>query len=121
MLEKKKKKLTPLMWFLLQGVIIVYTFAGVMSKLAAGYQFMSWGFILLYGAEIFILGVYAILWQQVIKRVDLSMAYANRSIAIVWTMVWAVLFFSETITLQNIIGVAIILVGTMIVNLEENG
>ena len=63
--------------------------------------------------------VYAILWQQIIKRVDLSIAYANRSIALLWSMLWAVLFFHETVTLKNIIGVIFVITGTMIVNRDE--
>ena len=35
--------------------------------------------MLLYGAEIGVLGIYALCWQQVIKRVELSVAYANRA------------------------------------------
>jgi len=46
--------------------------------------------------------LYAIFWQQIIKRVDLSVAYANRSIAILWSMIWAALIFGEHISVQNI-------------------
>ena len=81
---------------------------------------MSPGFILCYGIEILILGVYAILWQQIIKRFDLSVAYANRSIALLWSMIWAVLLFHETVTVKNLIGVVIVIAGTMIVNGEAN-
>ncbi len=34
------------------------------------------GFVLCYGVEILILGVYAICWQQIIKKVDISVAYS---------------------------------------------
>ena len=53
--------------------------------------------------EIIILGIYALIWQQLIKRIDLSIAYANRSMAILWSMIWAVIFFGEIITIKNII------------------
>ncbi len=119
---RPKKRLPIKALLLLQVVIVIYTFAGVMSKLASEYEFMSLGFILFYGAEIFILGVYAILWQQIIKRLDLSLAYSNRSIAIIWSMIWASLFFKEQISVQNIIGVVIIVIGTVIINSGgENG
>ena len=32
--------------------------------------------------ELFVLGIYAILWQQIIKKFDLTVAYANRGVAI---------------------------------------
>lgn len=107
-----------LLLILLQLVVMIYTMSGVAAKFAAGYEFLSPGFILCYGVEICILGVYAVLWQQIIKRVDLSVAYANRSIAILWSMLWAALIFQESISVQNIVGVLLVLAGTMVVNKE---
>jgi len=104
---------------ILQLIIAVYTLSGVMSKLASGHEFLSFEFIVLYGIEIVILGVYAILWQQIIKYFPLSVAYANRAMAIIWSMIWAALIFSETITVKNIIGVVIVLAGTMIINSDH--
>lgn len=104
---------------MLQAVIMIYTIATVMAKIAAGYEFLSWKFILFYGLELAILAVYAILWQQIIKKFDLTIAYANRSLALLWSMVWAVLFFSETVNLKNIIGIIIVIIGTIIVNRDE--
>lgn len=113
--EGKKKWI---LLILLQLVIMVYTMSSVVAKFAAGYKFLSAGFIICYGIEICILGMYAIFWQQIIKRVDLSVAYANRSIAILWSMIWAALIFGEHISVQNIIGVILVIAGTMIVNKE---
>lgn len=104
----------------LQLIVMIYTMSGVASKFAAGYNFLSIKFILFYGLEILILGIYAILWQQIIKKFDLSIAYANRSIALAWSMIWAVIFFGEHITKKNIIGVLIVIVGTIIVNSDVN-
>ncbi|WP_277237745.1 EamA family transporter [Merdimonas faecis] len=104
----------------LQGAVIIYTLSGVAAKIASGYSFLSSGFILFYGVEILILGIYALLWQQIIKRIDLSVAYANRAMSLLWSMVWAVVFFKESMTIKNIIGVLIVLAGTMIVNNDEN-
>lgn len=103
----------------LQCVVLIYTLSGIFAKLASGENFMSWGFILFYGGEICILGIYAVLWQQIIKRVDLSLAYANRAVALLWSMLWAFLFFNEDITIKNIIGVIVVIVGTMIVNSDH--
>lgn len=105
---------------LLQGVIVIYTLSGVAAKLASGSDFFSFKFLLFYGVEIGILGIYALLWQQIIKKFDLSIAYANRAMALLWSMIWAAVFFHETVTIQNIIGVLIVLVGTIVVNSDEN-
>ncbi len=117
--KKLKKKIQFKDLIILQAVIIIYTLSGVAAKLAAGNSFMSFQFILFYGIEIGILGLYALLWQQIIKKFDLSVAYANRSMALLWSMLWAALFFHEKITIQNIIGVLIVLIGTMIVNSDD--
>lgn len=114
---KKKIKLKDLLF--LQIIIIVYTLSGVASKFASANPFFSSKFFLFYGLEICILAVYALLWQQIIKKFDLSVAYANRSIALLWSMIWAVLFFHESITIKNILGVVIVIIGTLIVNGED--
>ena len=114
--KKLKKKITIKDILFLQGIVMIYTLSSVAAKYASGTEFLSTSFIWLYGLEIALLGVYAILWQQVIKKMDLSIAYANRAIALLWSMIWAVLFFRESITKENNIGVMIVIVGTIIVN-----
>lgn len=101
---------------MLQGVIIIYTISSVMSKQASASGDRIGRFLFFFGMEFAILGVYAILWQQMIKRFELSVAYANRSMAVVWSMMWAVVFFHDTITIQNILGVLLIVTGTLIIN-----
>ena len=63
-----------------------------------------------------VLGIYALCWQQVIKRVELSVAYANRAMALLWSLLWAVLLFGEQITVKKLIGVGLVLAGTLIIN-----
>lgn len=115
---KRKVKVKDILF--LQSAVIIYTLSGVAAKNASGYAFLSIGFIFFYGVEILILGIYALIWQQIIKRIDLSVAYANRAMSLLWSMVWAVVFFKESMTIKNIIGVLIVLAGTMIVNNDEN-
>lgn len=110
------KKISPKLILALQLVVMLYTLSSVAAKMASGQAFLSLPFIVYYGVEILILGFYAIAWQQIIKRCDLSVAYANRSMAILWSLVWTVIFFHEALTIKNIIGVLIVFAGTMIVN-----
>ena len=115
----KHTKVTIKSILLLQLVVMIYTLSTVAAKFASGYGFLTPGFIGFYGLEIVILGGYALLWQQIIKRFDLSVAYANRSIALLWSMLWAVLFFQELVTIQNAVGVAVVIAGTMVVNSDD--
>jgi len=101
----------------LQLIIIVYTFSGVFGKMATrGNEFMSTMFIVFILLDFVVLAMYALLWQQALKRFDLHVAYSNRSLAIVWGMVWSAIIFQEGITVFNIIGTIIIITGTMLVN-----
>ena len=119
MQDKKKSKISLALLLILQAAVCLYTVSGIAAKLASGYEFMSLGFILCYGGEILVLGIYAVIWQQIIKRVDISIAYANRALAIFWSMLWAFLLFKEQITVQNLIGVALIFAGTWVVNSSD--
>lgn len=103
---------------LLQGVIIIYTISSVMSKEASASGGNLLRFLFFFGMEFVMLGVYALLWQQIIKRFALSVAYANRSMSVVWSMVWAVIFFHDTITIQNIAGVVLVVAGIWIINTD---
>lgn len=114
---KKKTKLKEI--FILQIVIAIYTLSTVFAKFASGQEFMSFKFILYYGLEMLILAVYAVVWQQLIKKFDISVAYANKAMGLLWSIVWAILIFNETITIKNVIGVVIVIVGTIIVNSEN--
>ena len=104
---------------ILQAIIAFYTISSVVSKYASGEDFLTFKFILFYGIEILILGVYAIFWQQIIKKFEISIAYANKAMALLWSMLWAIVFFHEQITVKNIIGVIIVIIGTLIVNSGE--
>ena len=103
---------------LLQLIVIIYTINSIIGKLSAGEEFMSMRFILFYVAEVGVLGIYALLWQQMIKRFDLSIAYANRAMALIWSAVWAVVIFHENLSIKNIIGILLVIAGTVVVNTE---
>ena len=103
----------------LQAVVVIYTISSVMAKLASGHKEEHMLFLIFFGLEFILLGVYALLWQQMIKKFELSVAYANRAMGILWSMIWAVVFFHDRITVRNILGVAIVLVGIVLVNTDK--
>jgi multidrug transporter EmrE-like cation transporter len=111
-----KKKITIKDILVLQIVIAIYTLSTVMAKQASGQPLFSVGFFGFYGAELLILGIYALLWRQMIKKFELSVAYTNRAMALLWSLIWAVVIFKDNITVKNVIGVALVIAGTIIVN-----
>ena len=65
------------------------------------------------------LGIYALLWQQVIKRFELSVAYANKAVTLLWALVWGIFIFHERITLWKAAGILLVMAGIFILNSEE--
>lgn len=108
----KSSKLKTL--FLLHILLMVYSVSGIFSKLASQYDFFSWQFVACYAAILFLLGLYAIGWQQIIKRLPLTTAFANRAVAVVWGIIWGVVFFGESITFSKIAGAALVICGVVL-------
>ena len=98
---------------------LVYSFSGVLSKSAAQVPFLSKEFIVLYGALIVLMAGYALAWQQIIKRIPMTVAYANKAVLSGWTVVWGRLFFKESISVGKLIGVAIIISGVLLLTTEK--
>ena len=102
----------------LQFAVMVYSVNTVVAKYVAREPWFSVKFLLLYLLEFAVLGVYAILWQQIIKRVELSVAYANKAMTLLWSLVWGVLLFQEGVTFLKAAGVALVIAGTVLLNLS---
>ena len=102
-------------WLLvLHALLLVYSLGSVCSKLAGDAVFGSFRFLLLYGGVIASLGIYAVGWQQVIKRMPLTAAFANKAVTVVWGLIWGLVLFQEQITLGKIAGAAFIIFGIVI-------
>ena len=98
----------------LHGMLMVYSMSGICSKLAAGESFLSARFCIYYAVIIVLLGVYAIRWQQVIKRIPLTTAFANKAVTVVWGIVWGWFFFGESITPGKLIGAGMVIAGVVL-------
>lgn len=99
----------------LHGVLLLYSLCSVCSKIASAYPFLSWRWILWYGFSLFGLALYAVLWQQCIKQMPLSTAFANKAVVIIWGLLWSAFIFKEAISWNMLLGIAIIVVGIYIV------
>ena len=99
--------------------ILIYSVTIVLSKVASDFAFMSFGYIMCYGGMVAILGIYAILWQQVIKRFEPSVAYSHKSVTVIWALLISGFLFGENITLGNVIGTILIVAGVVMVSQDE--
>lgn len=101
-------------------LLAIYSMSNVFSKLAADEPFLSRGFVLYYGLVLLVLFVYAIGWQQIIKRMPLTAAYANKAVTIVWGIIFGMLLFGETVSAPMVVGALIIVAGIVLYAMEEN-
>lgn len=95
-------------------LLMIYSMSGICSKMAAKEQFLSPMFCMYYAIIIALLGFYAIGWQQIIKRLPLTTAFANKAVTVVWGIIWGLLFFHETITVGKIVGAVLVICGVVI-------
>ena len=107
---------------ILQLVILIYSLGSIASKLASNEPFLSFKFCLYYGLLLLSLVIYAILWQQMLKKFPLTIAYASKATTIIWGMLIGYFIFKEKVTMFNIIGAVIVIIGIIIMVLggQEN-
>lgn len=103
----------------LHAIIFLYSLSSICSKYASGLEFFSFKWMLVYGLQIFILGCYALAWQQVLKRMPLNFAFANKSVTLVWGMIFGVILFDEKLSVLNIVGAVIVLIGVIFMVTEN--
>lgn len=113
--QNRKTGITIPLLLLLHGSLLLSSLSGVCSKMAAGQTLLSLPFFFWYGLVLAIMFGYALIWQQVLKRMDLTVAYANRPVSLIWGMLWGSLIFQERITWNMILGAGVIAVGICLV------
>ena len=112
--DQNKKGASARIWVLLHILLAVYALSGVFSKLAAGERVLSCRFCLFYGLLLLLLGVYAIGWQQIIKRMPLTKAFANKAVSVIWACIYGMIFFHETITVGKAVGGLLTIAGVIL-------
>ena len=100
-----------LKYIALVGINLLYACVTIFTKYASQQEMMSVRYLLGLCGAIGVMGAYAILWQQVLRRIDLSTAYMFKGTSLVFVMLLAALLFGEAITWMNIIGAVIIISG----------
>ena len=114
-----QKRFNP--YIALHILLFVYSISSVFSKLAAGTDLWSSRFFLFYGISILLLVLYAIGWQQILKRLPLTTAYAHKSVTVIWGIFWGVCFLKESLSVKQIIGIVLVLSGVLLYCLAEKG
>lgn len=100
-------------------ILMLYSISTVFSKLAGRYPFLSIRFCVCYLAALVLLFFYAVGWQQIIKRLPLTTAFASKAITVVWGIILGALFFHETVTISKLAGTILIITGIVIFSKAE--
>lgn len=100
-------------------LLLLYSLCSVCSKLAAGEAFLSFRFCIFYGASLVILTVYALAWQQILKRLPLTLAYANKAVGLIWNLCWGMLLFHEVLTWRKILSALCIMGGIILFSMAD--
>ena len=121
-MEKTNKKPNIKQIIFLHISILIFSTTGIFSKMAANNInengiFNIWTFVFA-GLMLFNCVIYALFWQQNLKHFEVNVAYAHRSVYNIWSLLWAFLIFSETITVGNIVGTIFIIAGVLVIQSE---
>lgn len=108
MMNKKKY------FIYLHILLVLYSLSAVFSKLASVEPFLSLKFCVFYGLVLFLLALYALCWQQIIKHLPLTVAYANKAITVVWGIIWGLLIFGEKLTPGKVLGAVFVICGIVL-------
>lgn len=114
-----KKKIDIKSIILLEITFFIYALSSVFSKTAMYHNPTLVHIVIFYGLSILMLGIYAILWQQILKKMDLSTAFSNKGITIIWGLLLGAIFFQEKITIGEIIGSMIVIAGIVVMMQEK--
>ena len=93
---------------------MLYSVSAVFSKLGSAQPFLSFKFCLFYGIVLFLLALYTVCWQQIIKHLPLTSAYANKAVTVVWGIVWGIFLFGEELTPGKAIGAVFVICGIVL-------
>ncbi len=96
---------------ILEIAFLIYACAALLSKFASAHETLSTSFVLFFGGALALQFFYAILWQQILKRLSLSVAYANKAVVILWACLFGALLFSEPLRPAMAVGAVLIVAG----------
>ena len=116
--DSRPKGRPKVLYLVLHMGFLLSSFSGVCAKLAARQEAPA-PFLFWYGMDLLIMAVYAVLWQQILKRLPLTVAYANKPVGLIWGMLWGWLLFGERISGRMLLGAGIIFAGIYMVVTDD--
>lgn len=104
-------KLSPIAALALVGLNFLYAGTSIFSKMASGKGWGSGAWMLWMAGTVATMGLYALLWQQALRRVPVATAYVFRGTTLLFVLVLSHCLFGEPVTARNLIGAGLIVGG----------
>lgn len=98
---------------------LFFSLTNVAARYAGFFELISLPALSLYALSFGLLGMYAILWQQVLKQMPLSHAYLAKAVTIPLGLFWGWSLFGEALTPTRLVGAGIVLVGVLVLSSAE--
>lgn len=95
-------------------IYLIFSLSSVFMKLASSSEDLIMKSIF-FCLSIGTLGIFSILWQLLLKNIDLMKAYIFKSTTIIWSLIYGIIIFKESISINMIIGIIITMVGMIII------
>lgn len=86
----------------------------IATKWTSNFAYNSWSLIFAISLVFLLFFAYAVVWQQLLKKVSLSVAYMFKGSSIIFIMLASWLLFNESISLNNLLGCCLIIIGILI-------
>lgn len=96
------------------GVNLVYACTSICTMMASRQEMSSWPFLFWIAGAVGVMGVYALMWQQIITRMPISTAYMFKGTSLIFVLLISSLLFGEAMTTNNFIGSAVIITGIVL-------
>lgn len=96
------------------AIYCMFSFSSVAMKYASFQTQLKYK-LLFYILSLGILGFFSILWQILLKKMDLNKAYFFKATTIIWGMIFGYCFFQEIINFKMILGMFITTIGMIII------
>ena len=107
-------------WYLMLHIaLFVSACAGLFGKSASRHDALTPKWILFYGCMLASLGIYAILWQQILKVLPVTFAYTHKAVTVVWGMLLGHIVFQEVIAPKQLLGAAVVIFGCILYTRAE--
>lgn len=101
-------------YIILNLLFVLVSLSSVCSKFASRYGFLSPRYCIFQAGMVFFLGIYAIGWQQIVKKMPLTAAYVNKAVTVAWGLIWGTVLFKEQLTPGRIIGALVVIAGVVL-------